>query len=183
MDPKLKGSTEEEKEEEEGGHKKRFGPRTASDVQRSKLEKLMKNPDRPVHIPQPKRLKDPNKAPEFVYNVMGSSAGAGSGEFHVYRQIRRKETLRMNVLSGRKEKDDLNEAYHQKLAENERVAEERTAKKRQKRKKKKEAAKRKKQKELKEGKKEKDVQKSESDSSSNSDSEEEQEEKTEKADD
>jgi hypothetical protein len=36
------------------------------------------------------------------------------------------------VLSYRKERDDLNEAYHQKLEENERAAEERTAKKRKK---------------------------------------------------
>ena len=36
------------------------------------------------------------------------------------------------VLGYRKERDDLNEAYHQKLEENERAAEERTAKKRKK---------------------------------------------------
>jgi len=36
------------------------------------------------------------------------------------------------VLGYRKERDDLNEAYHLKLEENERAAEERTAKKRQK---------------------------------------------------
>jgi len=28
---------------------------------------------------------------------MGSSAGAGSGEFHIYRNIRRKEALRQKV--------------------------------------------------------------------------------------
>ena len=43
-----------------------------------------------------------NKAPDFVYNVMGSSAGAGSGEFHVYRNIRRKEYERQRVLDERK---------------------------------------------------------------------------------
>ena len=115
----------------------RKGPRTAYDVQRSKLEKLMKDPEKPVNIPQPRNAKDPNKAPDFVYNVMGSSAGAGSGEFHVYRQIRRKEFARQKILDDMKSKDELNEAYHAKLEENEREAEERTAKKRAKRQKKK----------------------------------------------
>merc|ERR1712241_185625 len=106
-----------------------------------KLEKLMSNPDKPVHIPVPRQEKDPNKAAEFVYNVMGSSAGAGSGEFHVYRQIRRKEGDRQKELGKRKDRDDMNEAYHIKLAENEKAAEDRTAKKRAKRLKKKQKAK------------------------------------------
>merc|ERR1712107_712676 len=73
----------------------------------------------------------------------GSSAGAGSGEFHVYRQIRRKEYARQKVMEERKNKEDLNVEYHAKLAENEREAEERTAKKRAKRQKKKEKKKQK----------------------------------------
>merc|ERR1711953_1093806 len=100
----------------------RKGPKTAYDVQRSKLEKLMKNPDKPVNIPDPRQEKDPNKAPEFVYNVMGSSAGAGSGEFHVYRQIRRKEFARQKHIEELKSKDELNAAYHAKLEENKREA-------------------------------------------------------------
>jgi hypothetical protein len=43
--------------------------RTFYDVQRSKLERLMKNPDKPAFIPQPRKEKDPNKAPDYVYNV------------------------------------------------------------------------------------------------------------------
>lgn len=147
---------------DEGRSKKYVkGPRSAYDVQRSKLEKLMKNPDKPVNIPEPKSEKDPNKAPEFVYNVMGSSAGAGSGEFHVYRQIRRKEYQRQKVLDDVKSKEELNEAFHAKLAENEREAEERTAKKRAKRQKKKD-----KQKNRKKTKKEEKKEESESEQES-----------------
>ncbi len=129
-------SSNEDSDNETSKHFKK-GPKTAYDVQRSKLEKLMKNPEKPVHIPEQKAPKDPNKAPEFVYNVMGSSAGAGSGEFHVYRQIRRKEYMRQKFMNEEKTRDELNEEYHAKLEENERVAEERTAKKRAKRQKKK----------------------------------------------
>ena len=109
----------------------------------------MSNPTKPVFIPQPRKEKDVNKAADFQYNVMGSSAGAGSGEFHVYRQIRRKEADRQKELGRRKDRDDMNDAYHQKLEENEKAAEERTAKKRAKRLKKKQNALRNKAKKIK----------------------------------
>ena len=41
----------------------------------------------------------------------GSSAGAGSGEFHVYRQIRRKEMFRTRILDREREKGDLDDAF------------------------------------------------------------------------
>ncbi|CAH1707600.1 unnamed protein product [Aphis gossypii] len=71
--------------------------------------------------------------PEFVRNVMGSSAGAGSGEFHVYRHLRRKEYARQKHIQVKAEKELLEEAYRQKILENKQMAEERTAKKRAKR--------------------------------------------------
>ena len=149
----------------------RKGPKTAYDVQRSKLEKLMKNPEKPVNIPGPRKEKDPNKAPEFVYNVMGSSAGAGSGEFHVYRQIRRKEFLRTKVLDEQLSKEKLNEEYHAKLEENQKEADERTAKKRAKRLKKKQKQKQLKKKKTQAGPQD-DEKKSESESAESEEEEE-----------
>jgi len=124
--------SDDEKEIKEVHHSK-----TWADVQRIKLEKLMANPDKPVHIPERPQDKNVNKAPEFNHNIMGSSAGAGSGEFHLYRQMRRKEAIRTKILGSRKARDELNEAYHLKLEENQRLAEEKTAKKRKKRQKRK----------------------------------------------
>merc|ERR1719361_3382231 len=53
------------------------------------------------------------------------------------RKDRRKEADRQKELGIRKDKLDMNEAYHLKIEENEKSADERTAKKRQKRLKKK----------------------------------------------
>lgn len=115
--------------------------KNATDLQRLKLEKLMKNPDKPVVIPEPPRSKSLAPPPDFVRNVMGSSAGAGSGEFHVYRHLRRKEYARQKFIQGKSEKEKLDDEYHEKIELNRKKAEERTAKKRAKRLKKKKNAK------------------------------------------
>merc|ERR1711997_1308600 len=128
------GNDQEDKDDDDA---KKWVHKSTYEVQRAKLEKLMANPAKPAFIPQPRKEKDVNKAADFQYNVMGSSAGAGSGEFHVYRQIRRKEADRQKELGRRKDKLDMNDAYHQKIEENEKAANERTAKKREKRLKKK----------------------------------------------
>ncbi|XP_047003087.1 PRKR-interacting protein 1 homolog isoform X1 [Schistocerca americana] len=117
-----------------------FIAKTPLEIQRLKLEKLMKNPDKPVTIPERPKDKSMPHVPDFVRNVMGSSAGAGSGEFHVYRHLRRKEYARQKFIQERAEKDLMDAAYHQKLEEHRRAAEERTAKKRAKRLKKKQKA-------------------------------------------
>lgn len=108
-------------------------PKNAYDVQRLKLERLMEHPDRPVVIPEPPKPRAPHDAPEFVRNVMGSSAGAGSGEFHVYRHLRRKEYARQKHIDQRAHEDQLDAEFRERVERNRREAEERTAKKRAKR--------------------------------------------------
>ncbi|ETN68152.1 PRKR interacting protein 1 [Anopheles darlingi] len=118
--------------------KKKFVVRSAADIQRAKLEKLMKNPDKPVVIPTSNKDRDfSNAIPSFVRNVMGSSAGAGSGEFHVYRHLRRKEYARQKQIQEKSRSEQLDDDFQQKLENNRKAAEERTAKKRAKRLKKK----------------------------------------------
>ncbi|CDW59966.1 DUF1168 domain containing protein [Trichuris trichiura] len=74
------------------------GAKTASDVQRLRLEKLLENIDKPVKIPEVQPEWKPEPPPEFVRNVVGSSAGAGSGEYHIYRNIRKKESERLQYI-------------------------------------------------------------------------------------
>ncbi|XP_076755009.1 uncharacterized protein LOC143425851 [Xylocopa sonorina] len=107
--------------------------KTAIDLQRLKLQKLMKNPEKPIILPERPKPKNTPTVPEFVRNVMGSSAGAGSGEFHVYRHLRRKEYARQKFIQEKGHKELLDEEYHRKITENKRIAEEITAKKRAKR--------------------------------------------------
>ncbi|XP_055533715.1 PRKR-interacting protein 1 homolog [Wyeomyia smithii] len=118
--------------------KKKFVVRNAADIQRAKLDKLMKNPEKPVIIPDSPKERDFSSAvPAFVRNVMGSSAGAGSGEFHVYRHLRRKEYARQKHIQEKSRAELLDEEFQQKLLQNRQIMEEKTAKNRAKRLKKK----------------------------------------------
>ncbi|XP_015263505.1 PREDICTED: PRKR-interacting protein 1 isoform X2 [Gekko japonicus] len=66
-------------------------------------------------------------------SLAGSSAGAGSGEFHVYRHLRRREYQRQDFMDAMAEKQKLDEEYQKRLEKNKIVAEEQTAKRRRKR--------------------------------------------------
>lgn len=120
---------------------KKFVPRTPMDQQRIRVEKLMEHPEKPVVIPAPsnhnKEKKFLTAIPTFVRNVMGSSAGAGSGEFHVYRHLRRKEYARQKHIQQKSKQEMLDDEFQQRIDNNRSAAEAKTAKKRAKRLKKK----------------------------------------------
>lgn len=63
----------------------------------------------------------------------GSSAGAGSEVFHVYRHLRRRENIRQEHMQRSAKTEDLELEFQEKLARNYMEAEERTSKKRAKR--------------------------------------------------
>lgn len=91
------------------------------------------------------KLKEVQESvPTRVYNVCGSAAGAGSGDFHQYRMIRRREQMRLRRIE-----DEAGRLQHQLVFESQRDKrkiedEEKTAKRRAKRQKRKERKKAKK---------------------------------------
>ncbi|XP_012677413.1 PRKR-interacting protein 1 homolog [Clupea harengus] len=107
--------------------------KTPAEEQRLKLERLMRNPDKPAPIPERPKDWNPRAPPEFVRDVMGSSAGAGSGEFHVYRHLRRREYQRQDHLDRMSDRQKLDDDYLDKVKENQQAAVDRTSKRRKKR--------------------------------------------------
>lgn len=104
------------------------------DSQRRRIDKLMENPDKIIELPDTSMSSGKKyEPPDFVRNVMGSSAGAGSGEFHVYRHLRRKEMTRLKAMEESAQLDELDIQYKQTLEARKRKAEEIALKKKAKR--------------------------------------------------
>lgn len=108
--------------------------------QASQVDALFAKPDRDIAIPSSTALaKKSNLSapPEIVANVQGSSAGAGSGEFHVYKASRRREYERVKMMDEQVAREKADEEFESKREEMRKKDEEKTGKNRRRRDKKK----------------------------------------------
>lgn len=105
-------------------------------AQASQLEALFAKPDQEIRVP-PSGPQDPARRlplpPEIVTNVQGSSAGAGSGEFHVYKAARRREYERLRVMDDEVRRETEAREFAEKKTEAERRDDEKTRRNREKR--------------------------------------------------
>lgn len=102
--------------------------------QASQLDALFAKPDRDIAIPtsstKTSHLAPP---PEIVANVQGSSAGAGSGEFHVYKASRRREYERVKMMDEEVAREEADAEFRKKQEERRKKDEEKTIKNRKRR--------------------------------------------------
>ncbi|KAI7213215.1 hypothetical protein KC333_g6696 [Hortaea werneckii] len=84
------------------------------------ISTLFAHPDRPIHIPDSSTQNSntgPAAPPEIVTNVQGSSAGAGSGEFHVYKASRRRENERLKAMDEDNEREVKDREFEDRVGE------------------------------------------------------------------
>lgn len=103
----------------------------------SEVEALFAKPDQTIALSQSSALTPagPNgtHVPEIVQNVQGSSAGAGSGEFHVYKASRRREYERVRGMEEEVRNEEEGEKWERERKEREERDREVTRRKREKR--------------------------------------------------
>ncbi|KAF3032624.1 hypothetical protein E8E11_001954 [Didymella keratinophila] len=96
------------------------------------VEALFSKPDRQISIPG-STTASLSAPPEIVANVQGSSAGAGSGEFHVYKASRRREYERLRAMDEEVQKEVDEKEFLARKAEQEKKDAEKTERNRAKR--------------------------------------------------
>src|ERR1700722_5767631 len=115
--------------------KRARGADTALAAQATELSKLFADPEREIKLPDSTTQKGSRLAPppEIVANVQGSSAGAGSGEFHVYKASRRREYERLRLMDEEVKKEEAEKEFLKQKEEREKRDAEKTLKNKAKR--------------------------------------------------
>ncbi|KAH6656340.1 hypothetical protein BKA67DRAFT_654685 [Truncatella angustata] len=109
---------------------------TPVSAQASNVDALFARPEQEIRIPDAgpsssgPRLAAP---PEIVTNVQGSSAGAGSGEFHVYKASRRREYERLRQMDEEVRREQDTSEFERTREERARQDDEKTRRNREKR--------------------------------------------------
>lgn len=115
---------------------------TPHSEQASQINVLFKDPSKEVALPGVGNQRSGSSLappPEIVANVQGSSAGAGSGEFHVYKASRRREYERLRMMQSEIDKEKGDEEWYKEREDTKRKDDEKTDKNRRRREKKKAA--------------------------------------------
>ncbi|KAG0248306.1 hypothetical protein BG011_000219 [Mortierella polycephala] len=115
---------------------------TPLELQKKQLDKLLEKIEKPVHIPErpSNQKRGPKEPKDYVKNVQGSSAGAGSGEFHVYRAGRRREYARLRNMELESKEEREQREYEERVTAKRAEDEEKTEKNRSKRQRRKQRA-------------------------------------------
>ncbi|KAH7412299.1 hypothetical protein DE146DRAFT_674602 [Phaeosphaeria sp. MPI-PUGE-AT-0046c] len=106
---------------------------TPRDAHASSVDALFAKPDRDINLPSSALAKPLSAPPEIVANVQGSSAGAGSGEFHVYKASRRREYERLRMMDEEVQREEDEKAASERKEELEKKDRQKTDKNRLKR--------------------------------------------------
>ncbi|KAL5121569.1 hypothetical protein ACEQ8H_000641 [Pleosporales sp. CAS-2024a] len=99
----------------------------------SSVEALFAKPDRELDFAASAVGQSLYAPPEIVANVQGSSAGAGSGEFHVYKASRRREYERLRIMDEEVKREEDEKRARERREELEKKDREKTDKNRLKR--------------------------------------------------
>lgn len=102
----------------------------------TQVESLFRDPNKELKLPDASHHKSATlmpPPPEIVANVQGSSAGAGSGEFHVYKASRRREYERLRLMQDEVDREKSEAEWRRDREQTRRKDEEKTERNRRKR--------------------------------------------------